>query len=103
MTTLSSAEASAKRTVIPLLVMLAVYVSIQAALARWLTSDITLLGLASVSVLVGCALWGASVLRRSFPTPWRPVASILAFLVLLVSLFVLGFAAECLVQPTCFE
>jgi hypothetical protein len=82
--------------------MLAAYFVVQAALARWLTPDVAVAGLASLSVLVFFAVLGASLLRRVFPTSWRPVGGVLAFLLLLVSLFVLGFAAECMVGPTCF-
>jgi hypothetical protein len=88
--------------VLQLLVMFVMYFSTQAALSRWVTSDIAFEGFISIGLLLYCALWGASVSRRVFPIRWRPLAGVLAFLALLVTLFMAGVAANCLVAPRCF-
>lgn len=82
-----------------LALLLVVFVAIEAALARWSTpGSILVSGLAHVITWLACSVWGASVIRRAATGPWRPIAGVLAFLLLLAGLLVVAVVVGCLVD-----
>jgi hypothetical protein len=87
-----------------LAIILVVYISIEAALARWSTpTSILFGGLAHLITWLSCSVWGASVIRAALPGPWRPFIGVPAFLLLLVGLFVVAGVVHCVVDPRgCF-
>jgi hypothetical protein len=100
--TLANPDSQGTNGFVTLLAIFTLHFIIQAALARWLTGDMATGGLASVAALLACAVWGAAVARRLVSNRWRPLAGVLALLLLLPALFVAAVAAECLVRPQCF-
>jgi hypothetical protein len=82
-----------------LALLLVVFVAIEAALARWSTpGSIFVSGLAHVFTWLACSVWGASVIRRAATGRWRPIAGVLAFLLLLAALLVVAVIVGCLVD-----
>jgi hypothetical protein len=83
--------------------MMLAYIATQAALSRWLPPGGGLLGvpsgLAPLSVWLGFCVWGASILRNLAPGGWRPLAGVLAFVLLLVGLLIVAVSVDCVANP----
>ena len=90
-------------TVLRLVAMVMLYVALQAALSRWLIPGGGIgwvpTDAAPVVVWLGFAVWGAAVLRKVVPLRWRPVAGVVALLLLIVVLFIVALFTDCLANP----
>lgn len=102
MTDQAAPEVVASRTrevFLPFAIMMLVYISIEAACARWSPrGSLFFYGGVHLITWLSCSVWGASIVRRAFSAAWRPVAGVLAFLLLLVSLLLVAVGLGCLLS-----